>query len=45
MHGFAKFVILNDDGELKKNSRFPIDNSSEGCKVPSNLKTTMETKW
>lgn len=45
MHVFRKFVILNDDGELKKNSRFLIDNPSESCKVVSDLKTTMKRKW
>lgn len=45
MHVFRKFVVLNDDGGLKKNSRFLIDNSSESCKVLSDLKTTMEKKW
>lgn len=44
MHVFRKFVILNDDGELKKNSRFLIDNPSEGCEVVSDLKTTMKRK-
>lgn len=44
MRVFRKFVILNDDGELKKISRFLIGISSESSKVLSNLKTAMEKK-
>lgn len=33
MHVFRKFVILNDNGKLKKNARFLINNNYESCKV------------